>query len=220
MLRFLTAGESHGMGLVGIIEGLPAGLTIKEQRINSLLQRRQKGYGRGSRMKIEKDRIKILGGLYKCETIGSPLALHIENKVWANWKDKERVRVMIPRPGHADLAGAFKYGFDDLQRVTERASARETTMRTAVGGAAKILLKEFSIDVIAYVSTIGKVTLKKKKRSLIEIKKKTENSLVFCPDKKTCELMCQEIDLAKSKKETLGGVVEVIVTGVPPGLGS
>ncbi len=220
MLRFLTAGESHGMGLVGIIEGLPAGLTIKEQKINSLLQRRQKGYGRGSRMKIEKDRIKILGGLYKGETIGSPLALYIENKDWANWKDKERVRVTIPRPGHADLAGAFKYGLDDLQRVTERASARETAMRTAVGGAAKIFLKEFDIDVIAYVSTIGKVTLKKKKRSLIEIKKKAESSLVLCPDKKTSGLMCQEIDLAKSKKETLGGVFEVIVTGVPPGLGS
>ncbi|MFQ6002386.1 MAG: chorismate synthase [Candidatus Zixiibacteriota bacterium] len=219
LLRFLTAGESHGMGLVGIIEGLPAGLALAEREINSMLQRRQKGYGRGTRMKMETDKIRFLAGLYKGVTIGSPLALYIENKDWANWKDKERTMVRIPRPGHADLAGAFKYGFDDIQRVIERASARETAIRTSIGAVAKKLLAEFDIEVIGHVIRIGKICCGAS-LSLAQVKKGIKNSPVFCCDPKKSELMCREIDRAKSRGETLGGIFEVLVTKVPPGLGS
>ena len=220
MLRFLTAGESHGEGLVGIIEGLPAGLTIKEEGIDSLLKRRQAGYGRGSRMKIERDQIKILSGLYRGETIGSPLALYIENKDWAMWKEKENPKVRVPRPGHADLAGTWKYGFDDIQKVIERASARETAIRTSIGAVTKMLLAEFDIEVIGHVIGIGQIISPQSHLPLAQIKKAVQSSPVFCADPKSSERMCRQIDRAKSKGDTLGGVFEVLVTKVPPGLGS
>ncbi len=219
MLRFLTAGESHGMGLVGIIEGLPAGLAIREQKINSMLKRRQGGYGRGSRMKIETDRVRIMSGLYEGETIGSPLALYIENKDWANWKDRRGPRVRIPRPGHADLAGSLKYGFDDIQRVIERASARETAMRTAIGAVAGLLLSEFGIAAIGHVVRIGEVS-SKQGLSGVRLKKGIKTSPVYCCDPTASTLMSAEIDRARTDGETLGGVFEVVVTKVPPGLGS
>ncbi len=208
------------MALVGIVEGLPAGLIVEEQQINCMLRRRKKGYGRGGRMKIEADEVKILSGVYKGETLGSPMAMYIENKDWVNWRNEERPKMSVPRPGHADLAGAIKYDFDDLQRVSERASARETAMRTAIGGVAKILLAEFDLGVSAHVTRIGKVALEGRDICPAEIGQKTEESPVSCVDKKTSEAMCKQIDLAESKGETLGGVFEVVVEGVPAGLGS
>jgi len=156
-LRFLTAGESHGPCLMAIIEGMPAGLHLSEEEINVDLRRRQGGYGRGQRMKIERDRVEILSGVAKGLTIGAPIALRIENKDWVNWKDRDVPTWTVPRPGHADLAGGIKYGLDDLRLVAERASARETAARVAVGAVAKQLLAEFGIAVNSYVSEIGGV---------------------------------------------------------------
>lgn len=221
MLRFLTAGESHGPALVGIIEGLPAGLVIDEEKINIDLSRRQKSYGRGNRMKkIEKDRVKILGGLRNGISIGSPLALQIENKDWAIRKNRKSQKKTIPRPGHADLAGAVKYGFSDIQNVIERASARETAMRTAIGSVAKILLAEFEIEIISHVIRIGKVKTTGKIPSFDQIKKEIAKSPVYCIDPQTSKKMCQEIDRAKEMGDTLGGIFEVIATNLPIGLGS
>lgn len=219
MLRFLTAGESHGEGLVGIVEGLPAGLTIEERRINSMLKRRQGGHGRGRRMKIEADKVRILAGLCKGVTIGSPLALVIENKDWANWKGRRRRKVTVPRPGHADLAGALKYGHDDIQKVIERASARETAIRTAIGAVAKELLAEFGIDVTGHVTAIGTVS-SRPMPSPAGLARRIQASPVFCADRKAATAMVAEIDRARSEGETLGGVFEIIAQGVPPGLGS
>jgi len=221
MLRFLTAGESHGPMLTGIIEGLPAGLAIDEKIINIDLARRQKSYGRGNRMKkIEKDRVLILGGLRKGVTIGSPLSLQIENKDWVIRKNRKSHKKTTPRPGHADLAGAVKYGFSDIQNVIERASARETAMRTAIGSVAKILLAEFNIEVISHVTRIGKVKTSGKIPGFDQIKRQIANSPVYCADPQTSEKMCREIDRAKEKGDTLGGIFEVIAVNLPIGLGS
>ena len=157
MLRFLDAGESHGKCLLGIIEGFPAGLSINEENINLNLKRRQGGYGRGERMKIEQDRVEILSGLVEGKTIGSPLGLMIKNKDWENWQEKECPPLNIPRPGHADFAGAIKYGFKDVRKVLERASARQTAMRVAIGSVASSLLEEFNIEIYSYVLRIGQV---------------------------------------------------------------
>jgi len=154
MLRFLDAGESHGKCLLGIIEGLPAGLSLSEENINLNLKRRQGGYGRGDRMKIEQDRVEVLSGLVKGKTIGSPLGLMIKNKDWENWQEKEYPPLTIPRPGHADFSGAIKYGFKDIRKVLERASARQTAMRVAIGSVASSLLKELNIEIYSYVSMI------------------------------------------------------------------
>ena len=154
-LRFLTAGESHGPCLTAIIEGMPAGLHLSEEQINVDLRRRQGGYGRGQRMKIECDKVELLSGVAKGLTIGAPIALRIENKDWANWKGRDVSPWTVPRPGHADLAGAIKYGLDDLRLVAERASARETAARVAVGAVAKRLLSEFGIAVGSHVTEIG-----------------------------------------------------------------
>ncbi|MCP4706421.1 MAG: chorismate synthase [candidate division Zixibacteria bacterium] len=221
MLRFLTAGESHGPTLVGIIEGLPAGLEIDEKIINVDLSRRQKSYGRGNRMKkIEKDKVVILGGLRNGITIGSPLALQIENKDWAIRKNRKAQKKSIPRPGHADLAGAVKYRFSDIQNVIERSSARETAMRTAIGSVAKIFLAEFGIEVFSHVIRIGKVKTPKCNLKIDQIKNEITKSPVYCFDNKTSKKMCQEIDKAKDKGDTLGGVFEVVAVNLPIGLGS
>ena len=191
MLRFLTAGESHGEALIGILEGMPAGLKIDAGDINKDLKRRQEGYGRGPRMQIEHDRAKMLSGLMRGVTIGSPIAIIIENK--DSGIDKLPA-VKNPRPGHADLAGILKYGFKDARCVLERASARETAVRVGIGGICKILLADFDINILSRILMIGGVKSEKM------IKKK--------------------IDEAGKSKDTLGGVFEIIIKGVPPGLGS
>ena len=229
-LRFLTAGESHGPCLTAIIEGMPAGLHLSEEEINVDLRRRQGGYGRGQRMKIERDKVEILSGVAKGLTIGAPIALRIENKDWANWKDRDIPPWTVPRPGHADLAGAIKYNLGDLRLVAERASARETATRVAVGAVAKQLLSEFSISVGSYVTEIGGVVaeippspsppqlLGGSKRD--ELWERAEASDVRCPDPVAAEAMRQRIDEAKTRGDSLGGVFVVVATGVPVGLGS
>ncbi len=220
MLRFLTSGESHGRGLVGIIEGIPAGLFISEAQINFDLHRRQQGYGRGERMKIEKDSVQILTGLVDGKTIGAPLGLWIENKDWENWKNKKRNKQTIPRPGHADLSGILKYDLEDIQYVIERASARETAMRVAIGGVIKQFVKEFGVHVVGHVIEIGGVKIKENNFTLEQIKEKALASDVFCVDEEISEKICKKIDLAKENGDTLGGVFEVMAGKIPIGLGS
>ncbi|HBY56603.1 MAG TPA: chorismate synthase [Candidatus Atribacteria bacterium] len=220
MLRFLEAGESHGKGLIGIIEGLPAELSISEEKINRDLERRQGGYGRGERMKIEQDRVEILSGIIEGKTIGSPLGLLIKNKDWENWQEKEYPPLTIPRPGHADFTGAIKYGFKDLRKVLERASARQTAMRVAIGSVASILLEEFNINIYSYVLRIGKIKAKRIASFNQKVKDEIAKSPVYCIDGVASIGMCREIDRAREKGDTLGGVFEVIITGVPVGLGS
>jgi len=220
MLRFVTSGESHGRGLVGIIEGLPSGLFISESQINFDLHRRQQGYGRGERMQIEKDSVQILTGLVDGKTIGAPLALWIENQDWENWKNKKRDKQTVPRPGHADLSGILKYDVDDIQYVIERASARETAMRVAIGGVIKQFLREFEIHTVGHVIEIGGIKAKSNNLSPEQIREKSLESPVFCIDEKVSKQICRKIDQAKAKGDTLGGVFEVVASNIPIGLGS
>jgi len=223
VLRFLTAGESHGPCLTAIIEGMPAGLYLSEEDINVDLHRRQGGYGRGQRMKIERDKVEILSGIAKGLTIGAPIALRIENKDWANWKGRDIPPWTVPRPGHADLAGATKYGLSDLRLVAERASARETAARVAVGAVAKQLVAQFGIVVGSYVTEIGGVVAETPALLTHELLKQAEASqatAVRCPDPIAAEAMRRRIDEAKAVGDSLGGVFVVVVTGVPVGLGS
>lgn len=220
MLRFLDAGESHGKCLLAIIEGFPAGLSINEKNINLNLKRRQGGYGRGERMKIEQDRVEILSGLVEGKAIGSPLGLMIKNKDWENWQEKEYPPLNIPRPGHADFAGAIKYGFKDVRKVLERASARQTAMRVAIGSVASSLLEELNIEIYSYVLRIGQVKANRVASLNREVKEEINKSPVYCIDGIASIGMCREIDRAREKGDTLGGVFEVIITGVPIGLGS
>ena len=220
MLRFLDAGESHGKCLLGIIEGLPAGLSLNEENINLDLKRRQGGYGRGERMKIEQDRVEILSGLVEGKTIGSPLGLMIKNKDWENWQDKKYPSLTIPRPGHADFAGAIKYGFKDVRKVLERASARQTAMRVAIGSVAQQFLKEFNLNIYSYVLRIGQVKARRITSFSPKIKAEINKSPVYCVDGIASIGMCREIDRAREKGDTLGGVFEVVISGVPIGLGS
>ena len=220
MLRFLDAGESHGKCLLGIIEGLPAGLTLSEEKINLDLTRRQGGYGRGDRMKIEQDKVEILSGLVEGKTIGSPFGLMIKNKDWENWQEKEYPPLTTPRPGHTDFSGAIKYGFKDLRKVLERASARQTAMRVAIGSVAGSLLEEFNIEIYSYVLRIGQVKAKRITSFNREVKEEINKSPVYCVDGIASIGMCREIDRAREKGDTLGGVFEVIITGVAIGLGS
>jgi len=220
MLRFLDAGESHGKCLLGIIEGLPAGLTLSEEKINLDLTRRQGGYGRGDRMKIEQDKVEILSGLVEGKTIGSPLGLMIKNKDWGNWQEKEYPPLTTPRPGHADFSGTIKYGFKDVRKVLERASARQTAMRVAIGSVANSLLEEFNIEIYSYVLRIGQVKAKRITSFNREVKEEINKSPVYCVDGIASIGMCREIDRAREKRDTLGGVFEVIITGVAIGLGS
>jgi chorismate synthase len=220
MLRFLDAGESHGKCLMGIIEGLPAGLSLNEEKINLDLKRRQGGYGRGERMKIEQDRVEILSGLVEGKTIGSPFGLMIKNKDWENWQDKKYPSLTIPRPGHADFAGAIKYGFKDVRKVLERASARQTTMRVAMGSVAQQFLEEFNLNIYSYVLRIGQVKARRIASFNSKIKAEINKSPVYCVDGIASIGMCRGIDRAREKGDTLGGVFEVVISGIPIGLGS
>jgi len=220
MLRFLDAGESHGKCLLGIIEGLPAGLSLNEENINLDLKRRQGGYGRGERMKIEQDRVEILSGLVEGKTIGSPLGLMVKNKDWENWQEKEYPTLTISRPGHADFAGAIKYGFKDLRKVLERASARQTAMRVAMGSLTQQFLEEFDLNIYSYVLRIGQVKARRITSFNPKIKAEINKSPVYCVDGIASIGMCREIDRAREKGDTLGGVFEVVISGVPIGLGS
>jgi len=220
MLRFLDAGESHGKCLISIIEGLPAGLSLEENKINLDLIRRQGGYGRGKRMKIEQDQVEILSGLVEGKTIGSPLGLMIRNKDWENWQDKKYPSLTIPRPGHADFTGAIKYGFENVRKVLERASARQTAMRVAIGSVAQQFLEEFNLNLFSYVLRIGQVKARRITSFNPKIKAEINKSPVYCLDGIASIGMCREIDRAQEKGNTLGGVFEVVITDVPIGLGS
>ncbi len=220
MLRFLDAGESHGKCLLGIIEGLPAGFSLNEEKINLDLKRRQGGYGRGERMKIEQDRVEILSGLVEGKTIGSPVGLMIKNKDWENWQDKKNPSLTIPRPGHADFAGATKYGFEDVRKVLERASARQTAMRVAIGSLTQQFLEEFDLNIYSYVLRIGQVKARRITSFNTKIKAEINKSPVYCVDGIASIGMCREIDRAREKGDTLGGVFEVVISGVSIGLGS
>ncbi|TYR76459.1 chorismate synthase [Rossellomorea vietnamensis] len=233
-MRYLTAGESHGPQLTAILEGVPAGMPLSAQDINNELARRQKGYGRGRRMQIEKDQVNIAGGVRHGMTLGSPLALLVENKDWTHWTkvmgiepispdEQEEVKRKItrPRPGHADLNGGIKYGHRDLRNVLERSSARETTVRVAAGAVAKKLLNELGIKVAGHVMEIGGIIANDVSYSSIEeLIEKTESSPVRCLDDEAAEKMMAAIDSAKKAGDSIGGVVEVIVEGMPAGIGS
>jgi chorismate synthase len=229
IFRYLTAGESHGPQLNAIIEGLPAGIHLTVETLNRDLARRQQGYGRGDRMKIEKDTAQILSGVRWGETLGSPVALVVMNRDWENWCDKmsslaehrnSAEAVTRPRPGHADLSGVMKYHFDDARNVLERSSARETAVRVAVGAVAKALLAEFGIKVGGFVAELGGISTVTPQEPLETLWQRAAESETFCCDP-TAELdMKRVIDAAQSGGDTLGGVVEVQVIGVPPGLGS
>jgi len=228
--RFLTAGESHGEALTAIIEGVPAGLLLSEADINEDLARRQRGYGRGGRMKIERDQAHISSGLRWGVTLGSPITLSIQNRDWENWKTTMAVgeppagapakAVTRPRPGHADLAGAMKYGHRDIRNVLERSSARETTARVAVAGVAKRLLAEFGISILSHVIEIGGLRIVPLELPWEEIKRRAEASEVRCADPTAERAMIEAIDQAKATGDTLGGVFEVVALGCPVGLGS
>ncbi len=228
-MRYLSGGESHGPCLTAIIEGLPAGMAIYSADINLQLKRRQKGYGRGARMKIEKDRIKFLSGLRFNRTSGSPLTLQIENRDWQNWHDvmspegeepADLKKITGPRPGHADLAGGLKYKYDDLRLALERSSARETAIRVAVGTVGRILLSHFGIEIYSQVCQIGRAKTGKSLQNQPEIAESIESSPVHCADQSASKAMISEIDQAAAAGDTLGGIIELLVTGVPPGLGS
>src|SRR3954463_2609866 len=232
MLRFETAGESHGECLVATLAGLPAGIPISVDAVNRELWRRQQGYGRGGRMKIETDRAEIVAGVRHSRTIGSPVAIIVRNKDWQNWTDvlpvedidggeDKRKPVTRPRPGHADLAGAIKYNFHDARYILERASARETTVRVAVGAIAKALLGEFGIQVLSHAIAVGPVRLERPAAwdELVELSRRDE-ILLGCVDAETEQRMKEVVDLAYRTGDTVGGVFEVVAHGVPVGLGS
>ncbi|MBS4173275.1 chorismate synthase [Bacillus sp. FJAT-49736] len=233
-MRYLTAGESHGPQLTTIIEGLPAGMPLTVEDINKELARRQKGYGRGRRMQIEKDQAIIAGGVRHGVTLGSPLALVVENKDWKHWtkimgmepisgdeEDEIKRKVTRPRPGHADLVGGLKYGHRDMRNVLERSSARETTVRVAAGAVAKKLLSLLGIEVAGHVLEIGGVQAAVPTyQNIKDLQEKTENSPVRVFDENAEQKMMDAIDQAKKKGDSIGGIVEVIVEGMPPGVGS
>ncbi len=216
-LRYLTTGESHGQCLVAVLEGLPAGLKLDTAAINHDLGRRQRGYGRGGRMKIEVDQIEIASGARRGETIGSPLTLVVVNR---DFKIDQLPPVTKPRPGHADLAGVIKYDREDARDILERASARETTMRVAAGAVCKLLLAEIGVDVVGHVVSLGPVQAHTDGLMLPQIRERSEQSETRCADPEAEKKMIEAIDAAKEQGDTLGGVVEVVATGLPIGLGS
>ena len=219
-LRYLTAGESHGPALTAILEGLPAGLPLPVEEINKELSRRQKGYGSGARMKIEKDAVKILGGVMEGKTTGAPLALLIENRDHEKWLDKRIAAFTSPRPGHADLTGVIKYGYSDIRPTLERASARETAARVAVGAVCKQLLSQFDIVVGGWVISIGEIEAQLDDISLERRFEMAEMSPVRCPDERASERMITRIEQIMKEGDTLGGIIEVVALGLPVGLGS
>jgi chorismate synthase len=221
MIRFLTAGESHGPMLTAIIEGLPAGLPLTPEDINGELARRQQGYGSGGRMSIERDEVRITSGVMNGLTTGGPIALLVENRDFKNWKEKDVGPMTIPRPGHADLTGAIKYGYRDMRIALERASARETTMRVAIGAICKKLLAEFGIVVGGYIVQVGDVKATINPNIVYEERfRVAEENDVRCPAVEYVEAMHEAIHQIKVDKDTLGGIFEVIALNVPPGLGS
>ncbi|WP_240413872.1 chorismate synthase [Paenibacillus periandrae] len=230
-MRYLTAGETHGPQLTAIIEGFPSNVTIDFEKVNFQLGRRQKGHGRGRRMQIEKDTASIVGGVRHGKTTGAPIALVVENNDWKHWtsvmniepiegNDESKRRVNRPRPGHADLNGGLKYNQKDLRNILERSSARETTMRVATGAVARQLLEAFDIKVAVQVIRIGDVEVKRQELPIDELIRITEESPVRVVDKEAEALMIAAIDAAKEDGDTLGGIVECIIEGVPVGLGS
>jgi chorismate synthase len=230
MIRFSTAGESHGEALVALISGLPAGVPVDIDFVNRELWRRQQGYGRGGRMKIETDKIHVLSGVRHGKTIGSPIAIEIVNRDWKNWEEKLPVEagdpakhqaVASPRPGHADLAGALKYDFKDARYVLERASARESTSRVAVGGFAKLMLRELGIDVLSHVIRVGRVEMPRAAAwEEIATQAAKDEVVLGCVDAETEARMKGEVEEASRTGDTVNGVFEVVVHNVPAGLGT
>ncbi len=229
MLRYFTAGESHGPCLTAIIDGVPAGFAIDVGKINHDLWRRQQGYGRGGRMLIEKDEAQVRSGIRWGETLGSPVALGIENRDWKNWTKKmspapqdrdESIAVTKPRPGHADLTGVLKYRHSDIRNILERASARDTVSRTAVGSFCKQLLSPFGIRIMGYIRSIGSVEAETQGLNYEEIFARSEESPVRVADKEAEEKMISLIEDCKKRGDTLGGIFEVATLGLPPGLGT
>jgi chorismate synthase len=230
MLRYFTAGESHGEALVAFLSGMPAGLKVEQAFIDRELWRRQQGYGRGGRMKIERDTAHILSGVRHGFTIGSPISIQLENKDWKNWQDSlpigegdraQHKRVASPRPGHADLAGALKYNFPEARYVLERASARESAARVAVGAIAKVFLRELGIEVLSHVVAVGNAVMQKDVcwEQISALYKKDE-ILLNCADERTEQQMKNEVDKVLKSGDSVGGVFEVVAHGVPPGLGT
>src|SRR6478736_3236879 len=231
MLRYFTAGESHGEGLVALLSGVPAGLGIDLAFLNRELWRRQQGFGRGGRMKIETDKVHILSGVRHGKTIGSPISILLENKDWANWEEslpvepgdlEKHKRVASPRPGHADLAGALKYNFPEARYILERASARESAARVAIGAIAKLFLRELGMEVLSHVIAVGKATLANAEvpwEKLQQLHAKQE-VLLNCADAEAEQRMKAEVDQALRTGDSIGGVFEVVAHGVPPGLGT
>ncbi len=228
-LRYLSAGESHGPSLSAVVEGFPANLEIDPVFINLQLGRRQGGYGRGGRMKIEKDKVEFRGGVRFCRTTGAPLALLIHNKDFANWEDRMAPEGITPadldifskpRPGHADLAGGLKYNQEDLRNILERASARETAIRVAVGSIARLFLLEFGIRIYSHVVAVGGISADSSAKSPREIEEVAEKSPLRCADSAADKKMIKAIDAAREEGDSLGGVFEVVALNVPVGLGS
>lgn len=219
-LRFLTAGESHGPALIAILDGMPAGLPLDVQAIDAELLRRQQGYGAGPRMKIEQDHVQILAGVMAGLTTGAPLAFQIENRDHAKWRGQAIEAFTTPRPGHADLTGAIKYGYRDLRPALERASARETAARVAVGAACKQFLAQFDIQVGGYVVAIGEISAELGDMPFSERFIQAEQSDVRCPEPSAAEAMRQRIRQVIQQRDTLGGVIEIVALGLPPGLGA
>jgi chorismate synthase len=221
MLRFLTAGESHGPQLTAILEGMPAGLALDIGRINIDMARRQKGYGSGGRMKIENDAVQITSGVMAGQTTGGPITLHIVNRDFDKWKDRDITPITTPRPGHADLTGAIKYGYRELRLALERASARETAARVAVGAICKQLLGQFGIEIGSYVVSIGSVeAVISAEKPYTELFQLAEENDLRCPDPDATEDMRHHIWEIMQARDTVGGVFEVVALNVPPGLGS
>ena len=223
MLRFLTAGKSHGPALTAILEGMPAGLPLSAGDLANDLARRQTSYGAGGRMKIEQDEARILAGVMAGQTTGAPIALLIENKDYAKWRDKEIEPLTTPRPGHADLTGAVKYGYRDLRVALERASARETAARVAVGSVCRALLAQFGVQIGSYVTAIGGVEADQARLDALSFSDRfalAEGNDLRCPDLEVLEAMRKRVWDCMQAKDTVGGVFEVAVLGLPPGLGS
>jgi chorismate synthase len=230
MLRFSTAGESHGEALVALLSGMPAGLVVDLDFVNHELWRRQQGYGRGGRMRIERDEARILSGVRHGKTIGSPIAIMLTNKDWQNWTDALPVeqgdpakhkRVASPRPGHADLAGALKYNFPEARYVLERASARESAARVSVGAIAKLLVRELGIRVMSHVIAVGHAQLDAPvSREAIQALAEKEEVLLNCADPETESRMKEQVDLVLRSGDSVGGIFEVVAHNVPPGLGT
>ena len=220
-IKYLTAGESHGPELTAIVEGIPSNFQVSKEYIDKFLSRRQKTLGSGGRMNIEKDQVLITSGVVNNLTTGGPIALKIINKDWKNWKNKEIEPYVVPRPGHADLVGTLKYNHDDIRLTLERASARETAIRCAVGAIAHQILSQLNIQLVGFVSSIGSQSFNPKSISdITSFKNLIEQSEVSCPDKDAADLMIREIKDARKKKDTLGGAISCIAINYPPGCGS